>query len=76
MDSMECNFCLMLDKDLTLEFESLKPHKSVFSLNSPRQVSSNLSMSKPVVSSISDFIESSETPDPAKLALMEELFID
>jgi hypothetical protein len=76
MDSMECNFCLMLDKDLTLEFESLKPHKSVFSLNSPRQVSSNLSMSKPVVSSISDFIESSETPDPVKLALMEELFID
>lgn len=73
---MECNFCLLLDKDLALEFESLKPHKSVFSLNAPRQVSSNLSMSKPVVSSISDFIESRETPDPAKLALMEELFLD
>lgn len=75
-DGDECNFCLFLDEDLAKEFESLKPHKSVFSLNSPRQVSGNLSMPKPVVSSIAELMSSKEIPDPAKLEKMKSLYVD
>lgn len=74
-DGDECNFCLALDKTLAFEFENLKPHKNVFSLNTPRQVSGNLSMPKPVVSSVSDYIDTPEIPDPVKLSRMEALYM-
>ena len=59
-------------------YERLAPHKSVFDLESPYNVSTNISKPKPVVASISNFItngHSDKLPiDQAKVDKMKELF--
>lgn len=57
--------------------QALAPHKSVFDLNTPKKVSSNLSMPKPVVATISHWYHAIEDyVDPLKLQRMEALFIN
>lgn len=47
---------------------------SVFGLDQPRAVTRNLSMPKPVVSTIANWMHHPlEAPDPIKLARMDEL---
>lgn len=71
MDQLNCT--LSLDNSAAAQLQNLAPHKSTFDFNAPRQVSSNLSMPKPVVSTISSWVHSLEIPDPVKLAKMEAL---
>ena len=46
---------------------------SVFDLNAPRMVSENLSMPKPAISTIANFMDNNEPPDPVKLLLMDRI---
>lgn len=52
----QLNVTLSLDGWTAEHLESLAPHKSVFNLDKPRQVSRNLSIPKTVVSTIAAFI--------------------
>jgi len=65
-----------LDHWTAEELQRLAPHMSVFDLNAPRQVSKNLSMPKPVVATISNWVHRVIPADPMKLARMDELFPD
>ena len=72
-DALNCT--LTLDNTMTREFSHLAPHKSVFDLNKTRAVSGNLSMPKPVIASISAWIDAPEdSVNPEKLAAMATLF--
>lgn len=71
MDSL--NFSLAVDNYIAKELENLSPHKSVFGLGSPYKVEDTISIPKPVVSTISNWIESETTFDPAKLQQMQQL---
>ena len=55
MDALQ--FSLTIDQRMEREFESLAPHMSVFSMEKPRTVSDSLAMPKPVVGSISNWLE-------------------
>jgi hypothetical protein len=70
----QLNGTLSIDNWVTEELMKLAPHKSVFNLDTPRVVSSNLSMPKPVIATIGYFIHSKQETDPLKLAKMEALF--
>jgi hypothetical protein len=74
-DGDQLNGTLSIDNYTADELESLAPHKSVFDLNSPRSVSKNLSIPKPVVSTIANWMHSwrDEAPNPEKLRRMELL---
>lgn len=74
-DGDECNFILMLDAKMAFEMRHLEPHNSVFNLNQPREVTSNLSMPKTVVATVSSWLRSDPVVDPIKLQRMESLFI-
>lgn len=74
-DGDEINCTLPLDIRMAVDLSHLDPHKSVFDLNEPRAVSNNLAIPKPVIASISNFMHKEEAPDPAKLRLMEELYM-
>ena len=74
-DGDEINCMLFLDNLVTDEMKHLAPHKSVFDLNEPRQVSGNLAMPKPVVATVSNWLHSLEQTDPVKLVRMEELYM-
>lgn len=71
----EINCTVPLDEMLGNELRHLEPHKSVFDLNEPKAVSSNLAMPKPVVASISNWFHSPEAVDPVKLSRMKELYV-
>lgn len=73
-DGDEINCTVALDEKMADGLRHLDPHKSVFNFESPRQVSGNLAMPKPVVASISNWFHSPEAIDVAKLPLMEELY--
>ncbi|WP_233875066.1 hypothetical protein [Paraburkholderia adhaesiva] len=66
------NLVLTLDHTLTDALYSLMPHQSAFSMNEPRALSKNLSMPKPVVLTISNWMHWPEpdTPDPEVLERM------
>lgn len=67
---------LTVDNFLTNELEPLKPHKSTFNLAKPYDTSSNLSIPKPVIASISHWINedySKTALDPRKVALTNAL---
>lgn len=49
---------LMLDNDMADEMENLAPHKSAFDLTKPFNVAGALSMPKPVVGTISNWMSS------------------
>jgi hypothetical protein len=72
-DGDQLNGTLSLDHWTTEELRALAPHKSVFDLNAPRQVSKNLSMPKPVVATIANGIHSPEPHDAAKQQRMAQL---
>lgn len=72
LDNM--NGMLALDNMTAEAMRNLAPHKSTFDLNAPRAVSRNLSMPKPVVSTIANFIHSpEEPPDAEKIRRMSEI---
>jgi hypothetical protein len=73
-DGDAINFSLAIDNYVADAYKNLEPHKSVFSLDEPFKVSSNLSMPKPVISTISNFIGTPLTEedfDPVKIAAMQ-----
>lgn len=73
-DQLNCT--LSLDNEVAERLSPLAPHKSVFDLNSPREVSTNLSIPKTVVGTLSQWIHSVEYIDPVKLSKMEQLYCD
>lgn len=74
LDQINC--MLTLDNMLTNEMEGLLPHKSMFSLSRPYETSSNASMPKPVVSTISAWLHSPyDTLDQHKLEITRQLAI-
>lgn len=72
----QLNFTLSIDNDVANRLSALAPHKSVFDLNKPREVSSNLNMPKTVVGTLGSWLHSKETIDQVKLQRMEKLYID
>jgi hypothetical protein len=74
-DGDQLNGTLSLDNYVSEELEKLAPHMSVFDLNAPRSVSKNLSMPKPVVATIANWMHSmKDRPlDQEKLARMAAL---
>ncbi len=74
-DGDQLNGTLSLDLMTAEALQRLAPHMSTFDLNEPRRVSKNLSMPKPVVSSISSWVHdpNGEVIDPEKLARMMAL---
>lgn len=76
-DGDQLNGTLSLDMHTAEELMALAPHKSVFGLDAPRQVTRNLSIPKPVNSTIANFIHShhGEVPDPEKEAKMAQLLV-
>jgi hypothetical protein len=66
-----------LDNYIADSLEALAPHKSVFDLNAPKNVSQNLSIPKTVVGTFSNYVSMEERGvDPVKLARMETLFVN
>lgn len=55
------------------ELQNLAPHKSVFGLNTPYEVSKNLSIPKPVINTMQSWMAMDEEPDPVKLEKMKVL---
>lgn len=70
----QLNFTLSIDNYVADGLKTLAPHKSVFDLNTPKKVSSNLNMPKTVIGTIGHFLKTPEIPDPIKLQHMEALF--
>lgn len=70
----EVNVMVLLDNKLAEEMRYLEPHRSVLNLDKPRAISGNLSMPKPVVSSIGGYVSYNEVPDPIKLERMKSLY--
>ena len=78
-DGDAINFSLALDNFVAKEYDNLAPHKSVFSLDKPFEVSGNLSMPKPVVSTISSFLHApmvTEDFNSEKDKLLEHLLVN
>lgn len=57
-DSDALNFSIAIDNKMAKMWEALYPHKNVFVLNNPREISGNISIPKPVVATISNFVSS------------------
>ncbi len=51
---------LMLDDLMSQEVDDLQPHKSVFDMAKPRNVSGVISIPKPVISSINNWYHSTD----------------
>ncbi len=69
----QLNGTLSLDNYTANELEALAPHKSVFDLNAVKKVSVNLSMPKPVVATIANWISANEDIDQVKYDRMLSL---
>lgn len=71
----QLNGTLSLDLMTSEELQKLAPHMSTFDLNEPRKVSKNLSMPKPVVSTIAAWMHAkfNEGVDPQKQLLMDQI---
>lgn len=74
-DGDQLNGTLSLDLMTSEELQKLAPHMSTFDLNEPRKVSKNLSMPKPVVSTIAAWMHAkfNEGIDPQKQLLMDQI---
>lgn len=68
-DGDAINFSIAIDNEMARHWESLAPHKNIFVLNSPREMSGNHSLPKPVVSTISKFLLGKPT-QPSQERLM------
>lgn len=67
------NFALLHDDLMIKGTETLAPEFSLFNLKAPREVSTNISMPKPVVATISHWMEYDDPVDPVKRERMLEL---
>lgn len=75
-DGDALNFTLAIDQKIERSLADLAPHLSTFSLQSPRVISSNLSMPKPVVATMANWLEyPSDQPDVQKLERMKSLSV-
>lgn len=74
-DGDQLNGTLSLDRRTHDALRKLAPHMSAFDLNEPRMVSKNLSMPKPVVATIANWVHDPQgtTPEPDKLERMANL---
>jgi hypothetical protein len=74
-DGDECNCMLLLDNTMVGQMKDFAPHKSVLNLDKPKAISGIISMPKPVVSSISSYLDVKDPVDPEKFDRMKSLFI-
>lgn len=72
-DGDQMSGMMSLDKQTEEALEALAPHKSAFDLDKPKELSRNLSMPKPVVATLANFIDAEAENDPDKETLMLEL---
>lgn len=72
-DGDQLNGTLSIDHMTAEELRRLAPHMSTFGLDEPRAVSRNLSMPKPVVATISEWIHQPDDADAEKQALMAQI---
>ncbi len=70
-DGDALNFSISLDNTMAAMWLNLEPHNNVFVAQEPRKISSNISIPKPVIASISNWLSVAEPVDPNKLRLME-----
>ncbi len=69
VDGDAINFTIAIDNEMARHWESLAPHKNIFVLSSPREMSGNHAIPKPVISTISKFLLTDPPPpSPEKLA--------
>ena len=73
MDAL--NFSIAIDNFLADKWYALAPHKNVFTLTKPREISSNIAIPEPVVATISNFISSKARYDftPEQIARFNAL---
>lgn len=57
-DGDEMNVSLAVDHYMADQWYGLAPHKNVFEMTRPREISGNVSLPKPVVATISNFVSS------------------
>lgn len=76
-DGDQLNGTLAIDIMTAEELRKLAPHQSTFNMKSPRQVAVNLSMPKPVIATIANWMHYPDdgTADPVKLERMRQLAI-
>ena len=75
-DGDALQFTLAIDQVLEKKLETLAPYMSVYGIESVRAMSNSASLSKPVVATSAEWIESpQEPPDPVKLERMKLLAI-
>ena len=72
MDAL--NYSIAIDSHLGNLWKTLEPHNNVFLANSPGNISNNISIPKPVISTISNWLETIDPVDPVKLERMYQLF--
>ena len=74
-DGDELNIFLPMDNEMTFYLENLAPHKSSFSLSAPKTLSRNMSIPKPVISTMSSWLRYKDPVDEIKLQRMKELLL-
>ena len=73
-DGDALQFTLPIDQVVEKSLEALAPHMSVYGIDAPRAMSNTASLSKPVVATISDWLDSPiDPPDPVKYERMRQL---
>lgn len=72
-DGDQMNGTLALDHYISEAIQNLAPHKSVLDMSEPRKISKNLSIPKPVLSTIANWLDKKEAIDPVKMQRMEQL---
>lgn len=69
------NVSIATDNEMAKHWMALAPHNNVFVMNSPRAISNNIEIPKPVISTFSNWLERgfTEVINPEKLARMNML---
>lgn len=75
-DGDQLNCTLSMDGMIAAELSNLDAHKSTYGLDEPWVVTSNLSMSKPVIATISYYMASPLEYDANKQAMMDSLLTE
>ncbi len=71
-DGDALNGMIQLDLSLLEPLMNLLPHKSAFDFEAPKELSKNLSLSKPSVSNLNNWMQFDHSVDPEKLRRMIE----
>jgi hypothetical protein len=71
LDQVNCS--LSLDTRTVTDQYALAPHKSAFDLEEPRQLSSVMMISKPVVSTIANWLSEEDELTPQQIRQMEAI---